>query len=83
MGKLVIFGTGDIARLAHHYFTRDTDHEVVAFTVDRQYRRENRFLDLRSETIASLQRTSWSRAMCGGVAPSETRWRRRPWVHLS
>jgi sugar O-acyltransferase (sialic acid O-acetyltransferase NeuD family) len=46
MTKLVIFGTGDIGRLAHYYFTRDSDHEVVAFTVDQQYRREDGFLDL-------------------------------------
>jgi acyl-[acyl carrier protein]--UDP-N-acetylglucosamine O-acyltransferase len=34
MARLVIFGAGDIARLAHAYFTRDSEHEVVAFTVD-------------------------------------------------
>ncbi|PYT05759.1 MAG: sugar O-acyltransferase [Acidobacteria bacterium] len=46
MAKLVIFGAGDIARLAHYYFTRDSEHEVVAFTVDAQYRDKNSFLDL-------------------------------------
>jgi len=46
MAKLVIFGAGDIARLAHYYFTRDSEHEVVAFTVDRQYRKDDFFLDL-------------------------------------
>ena len=35
MAKIVIFGAGDIARLAHFYFTTDTNHEVVGFTVDR------------------------------------------------
>ena len=43
MSKLVIFGAGDIARLAHRYFTRDAGREVVAFTVDREYRREESF----------------------------------------
>jgi sugar O-acyltransferase (sialic acid O-acetyltransferase NeuD family) len=38
MAQIVIFGAGDIARLAHVYFTRDSEHEVVAFTVDREYR---------------------------------------------
>ena len=38
MARLVIFGAGDIARLAHYYFTRDSGHEVVAFAVDREYR---------------------------------------------
>lgn len=46
MARLLIFGAGDIARLAHHYFMRDSDHEVVAFTVDAQYRQADTFLDL-------------------------------------
>jgi sugar O-acyltransferase (sialic acid O-acetyltransferase NeuD family) len=46
MADLVIFGAGDIARLAHHYFTRDSEHRVAAFTVDRSYRQGERFLDL-------------------------------------
>lgn len=46
MAKLVIFGAGDIAKLAHYYFTRDSEHEVVAFTVDQQYRQGDNFLGL-------------------------------------
>jgi sugar O-acyltransferase (sialic acid O-acetyltransferase NeuD family) len=46
MSSLVIFGSGDIARLAHHYFTRDSEHEVVAFAVDADYRQADTFLDL-------------------------------------
>jgi sugar O-acyltransferase (sialic acid O-acetyltransferase NeuD family) len=46
MAKLIIFGAGDIARLAHYYFTRDSEHEVVAFTVDRKYKQSDTFLDL-------------------------------------
>jgi len=34
---LVIFGSGEIAQLAHYYFTTDSAYEVVAFTVDRDY----------------------------------------------
>jgi sugar O-acyltransferase (sialic acid O-acetyltransferase NeuD family) len=34
---LVIFGAGDIAQLAHFYFSEDSDYEVVAFTVDSAY----------------------------------------------
>ena len=37
MAKIVIFGSGDVARLAHFYFTHDTEHEVVAFTLDAEY----------------------------------------------
>jgi sugar O-acyltransferase (sialic acid O-acetyltransferase NeuD family) len=39
--KLVIFGAGDIAELAHYYFSTDTMHEVVAFAVDGAYIRES------------------------------------------
>lgn len=46
MAKLVIFGAGDIARLAHYYFTRDSEHDVAAFTVDQKYRQADTFLDL-------------------------------------
>ena len=46
MAQLVIFGAGDIARLAHYYFTRDSSHTVAAFTVDSAYRSGGTFLDL-------------------------------------
>ena len=46
MAKLVVFGAGDIARLAHFYFTGDSGHEVVAFVVDPAYRSGETFLDL-------------------------------------
>ncbi|MCA9627297.1 MAG: acetyltransferase [Myxococcales bacterium] len=32
-----MFGSGDIAQLAHYYFTTDSELEVCAFTVDRAY----------------------------------------------
>jgi sugar O-acyltransferase (sialic acid O-acetyltransferase NeuD family) len=34
---LVIFGLGTLARLARSYFLRDTDHDLVAFTVHRDH----------------------------------------------
>ncbi|HWW04940.1 acetyltransferase [Collimonas sp.] len=34
---LIIFGSGDIAQLAHYYFSTDSNCEVVAFTVDAPY----------------------------------------------
>jgi sugar O-acyltransferase (sialic acid O-acetyltransferase NeuD family) len=46
MKKLVIFGAGDIARLAHHYFTHDSPHEVAAFVVDRAFRQADAFQGL-------------------------------------
>lgn len=46
MTGVVVFGAGDIARLAHHYFSTDSKLRVVAFTVDREYRRDDSFLGL-------------------------------------
>lgn len=37
MKKLVIFGAGKTAELAHYYFTKDSDFEVIGFTVDAEY----------------------------------------------
>jgi sugar O-acyltransferase (sialic acid O-acetyltransferase NeuD family) len=46
VADIVIFGAGDIARLAHFYFSSDSEHRVVAFAVDRAYRTAETFLDL-------------------------------------
>lgn len=43
---LIIFGSGDIAQLAHFYFTRESKYKVVAFTVDAVYRTGATFCDL-------------------------------------
>lgn len=34
---LIIFGSGDIAQLAHFYFSRDSNYSVAAFTVDAAF----------------------------------------------
>ncbi len=46
MADLLIFGAGDIARLAHRYFETDSPHTVAAFTVDRDYRKADSFCGL-------------------------------------
>jgi len=46
MKKLIIFGTGDIAKLAHYYFSCDSEYEVTGFTVDKEYMTSDVFLDL-------------------------------------
>lgn len=43
---LVIFGSSDIAELAHYYFSADSSYEVVAFTVDGNYIKESSFCGL-------------------------------------
>lgn len=37
MAKVIIFGTGRGADVASRYLSKDSDHEVVAFTVERDY----------------------------------------------
>ena len=46
MEKVIIFGNGKTAELAHYYFTNDSQYEVIAFTVDSKY--------LESETFCGL-----------------------------
>lgn len=43
MAQIIIFGTGDIAQIANYYFETDTNHEVVAFTVNREFLTESIF----------------------------------------
>lgn len=43
MAKLILFGTGDIAQIANYYFDIDSEHEVVAFTVNKQYIKNDSF----------------------------------------
>lgn len=43
---LVIFGSGDIAELAHFYFSAGSEYEVVAFTVDSDYLTDKTFCQL-------------------------------------
>lgn len=43
MSKIIIFGTGDIAQIANYYFDIDSEHEVVAFTVNQEYLKEDTF----------------------------------------
>jgi sugar O-acyltransferase (sialic acid O-acetyltransferase NeuD family) len=44
--RLVIFGTGSQAELAHFYFRRDTDHDVAAFTVHQSHMKGGEFRGL-------------------------------------
>ena len=37
MAKVIIFGVQDFAQLAHFYLHHDSEHEVVAFSVNAQY----------------------------------------------
>ena len=46
MKPVVLFGNGRVAGLAHFYLNHDTEREVAAFTVDRDYVTEDTHLGL-------------------------------------
>ena len=43
---LIIFGAGDIAQLAHFYFSTDSHSEIVGFTVDSAHIKTDQFCGL-------------------------------------
>ncbi|MEA5139840.1 acetyltransferase [Arcicella rigui] len=46
MAKVIIFGTTLSAELAHFYLKYDSEHEVVAFTVEKEYLKEKEYKNL-------------------------------------
>ncbi|MDA8655299.1 acetyltransferase [Gammaproteobacteria bacterium] len=44
--KLIIFGAGQIAELAYHYFSSDTEYSIHAFSVDKEYIESDDFFGL-------------------------------------
>ena len=56
MSKLLIFGTGLIAEVAHFYFTRDTDHQIVGFANGSAFIKETIFMDLPIIPFESIEK---------------------------
>jgi sugar O-acyltransferase (sialic acid O-acetyltransferase NeuD family) len=46
MSRVVVFGVGRIAELAHFYLRHDSPHEVIGFTVDSDYVTDSEFRGL-------------------------------------
>lgn len=46
MAKVILFGVLDTAELAHFYLENDSEHEVIAFTLDREFITEPTFKGL-------------------------------------
>lgn len=46
MSRVVVFGIGQFAELAHFYLTHDSPNEVVGFTVDGDYLTQDEYLGL-------------------------------------
>jgi len=56
MKPIVICGTGQIAELAHFYFTNDSQHKIAAFTVDREFIQSDTFLNLPVVPLDEIQK---------------------------
>lgn len=46
MKKVIIFGTSEFAEVAHFYFTKDSEYEIVAFTANKEFIKKNELLGL-------------------------------------
>lgn len=44
--KVIIFGKGELAELSNFYFTNDSNYQVRAFTIDRDYMDTDSYLNL-------------------------------------
>ena len=55
MKPLVIFGAGEIAEVAHFYFTRDAGRAVAAFAVDAAFLKEPAFCGLPVVAMESVE----------------------------
>jgi len=73
MAKLVIFGTGPMAALAHFYFTHDSPHRVVGFAVDRELIRETTLLGLPVVPVDEVARHFKPQLHAAFVTPVEGR----------
>ena len=56
MSKIVIFGNGDIAELAHFYFSNDSNYVVSAFSVDAKYLQNETYLGLPNVDFANVEK---------------------------
>ncbi len=55
--KLVIIGDGEFAEIAYEYFTYDSEYEVVAFAVEKEYKKRNELFHLPVIEFESMQET--------------------------
>lgn len=49
--RLVIIGAGEFGQIAYEYFTYDSEYEVVAFAVEREYRKNDVLYGLPMQTV--------------------------------
>ena len=56
MAKIIIIGDGETAELAYEYFTHDSPSEVVAFSVERAYRKKSEMFGLPVTDFEDIER---------------------------
>ncbi|MEJ2715519.1 MAG: acetyltransferase, partial [Deltaproteobacteria bacterium] len=56
MARVVIFGSAKMAVMSHFYLTHDSPHEVVAFTVDREFLKEDTVCGLHVVPFEAVER---------------------------
>jgi sugar O-acyltransferase (sialic acid O-acetyltransferase NeuD family) len=54
--KIVIIGNTSNARLAHYFFSEDSNYEVVAFSVEEKYLKEEQFCGLPVVAFESIEK---------------------------
>ncbi len=52
---LIIVGIGEFAEIAYEHFTKDSPYQVVAFSVDREYIKNDKFLELPVVSFEELE----------------------------
>lgn len=57
MAKIVVFGVGQFADVAHFYLTHDSPHDVIAFTVDSEYLKDKEFHGLPVVPFGEVERS--------------------------
>ena len=55
MEKVIIFGIGDISQIAYLYLSENKNYEIVAFTIDKEYIKEDTFLGLPVVAFENLE----------------------------
>jgi len=56
MKKLIIIGIGETAEIAYEYFTRDSDYQVMGFSVDACYKTKKTFCSLPVESFEHVEK---------------------------
>jgi len=83
--KIIIFGIGDFARLAHYYFRHDSPHEIVAHTLSADRIETETFLDVPVVPFEGIERRypPGEFSMFIGVAYTRVNENRRRFFHAA